>query len=70
MWAETDPAGARLTFGKEELEYDKSRGLYDYTMDKDGHGVTLHLKNKGSGIVYIEAGAPVSDAAMAVIVIN
>ena len=70
LWAETDPAGARLTFGKEELEYDKSRGLYDYTMDRDGHGVTLHLKNKGSGIVYIEAGAPVSDAAMAVIVIN
>lgn len=70
LWAETDPAGARLTFGEEELEYDKSRGLYDYTMDRDGHGVTLHLKNKGSGIVYIEAGAPVSDAAMAVIVIN
>ena len=70
LWAETDPAGSRLTFGKEELEYDKSRGLYDYTMDRDGHGVTLHLKNKGSGIVYIEAGAPVSDAAMAVIVIN
>ena len=64
------PCRGQVDIGKEELEYDKSRGLYDYTMDRDGHGVTLHLKNKGSGIVYIEAGAPVSDAAMAVIVIN
>lgn len=70
IWAETDPAGARLTFGQEELEYDKERGIYDFTMDNDGRGVTLHLKNKGSGLVYIEAGAPVNSAEVAVITVN
>lgn len=64
IWAEVTPEGSRLEFGKEELEYDRSRGIYDYVLDKDGHGVTLALKSKGSGIVYIEAGTPTSDAAM------
>lgn len=45
IWAEVNPEGARMEFGKEELEYDKSRGIYDYSMDKDNHGVTLHLKS-------------------------
>ena len=70
IWAETVPAGARLTFGQEELEYDRERGIYDFTMDNDGRGVTLHLKNKGSGLVYIEAGAPASGAEVAVITVN
>lgn len=70
LWAETSPSGARVTFGMEELEYDRERGIYNYTMDDDGRGVTLHLKNKGSGIVYVEAGAPASDAAMAVITVD
>ena len=56
-----------MEFGKEELEYDKSRGIYDYSMDKDNHGVTLHLKSPGSGIVYIEAGAPADAAEMVAI---
>lgn len=69
IWAETEPKGSRLSFGEEELEYDKSRGIYDYTMDKDGHGVTLHLKKPGSGILYIEAGAPASAAEMVVVTV-
>ncbi len=70
IWAETDPSEARLVFGKEELEYDKERGIYDYTLDADGRGVTLHLKNPGSGIVYIEAGAPTSSAEMVYITVE
>lgn len=69
IWAEIEPKGSRLSFGEEELEYDKSRGIYDYTMDKDGHGVTLHLKKPGSGILYIEGGAPASAAAMVVVTV-
>ena len=57
-----------MEFGKEELEYDKSRGIYDYTMDQDNHGVTLHLKSPG--IVYIEAGAPADAAEMVAITVN
>lgn len=70
IWAEVNPEGARMEFGKEELEYDKSRGIYDYTMDQDNHGVTLHLKSPGSGIVYIEAGAPADAAEMVAITVN
>ena len=70
IWADVAPEGSRLVIGMEELEYDKSRGLYDYTMDHDGHGVTLHLRQPGSGIVYLEAGAPVSDSEMVFITIN
>lgn len=70
IWAEVTPKGCRLEFGKEELEFDKSRGIYDYKMDKDGHGVTLELKSRGSGIVYVEAGSPTSDAAMVYIEVN
>ena len=62
--AEVTPAGTRFNIGKEELEYDKSRGIYDYTLDDDGFGVTLHLRNPGSGILYMEAGAPTSDSEM------
>ncbi|CCZ43605.1 putative uncharacterized protein [Bacteroides sp. CAG:545] len=69
IWAEIEPKGSRLSFGEEELEYDKSRGIYDYTMDKDGHGVTLHLKKPGSGILYIEGGAPASAAEMVVVTV-
>ena len=38
-------------------------------MDKDGHGVTLHLKKPGSGILYIEGGAPASAAEMVVVTV-
>ena len=69
IWAEIEPKESRLSFGEEELEYDKSRGIYDYTMDKDGHGVTLHLKKPGSGILYIESGAPASAAEMVVVTV-
>ena len=68
--ADVKPEGSRFTLGTEELEYDKSRGLYDYTADSDGHGVVLHLKQAGSGIVYMEAGAPVSASEMVFITIN
>ncbi len=70
IWAEVQPAESRLTFGKEELEYDKERGIYDYTMDADNRGVTLHLKNPGTGIIYIEAGAPANSAEMVYVTIN
>ena len=63
------PEDAKVEFGREELEYDRERGIYDYTMDEDGKGVVLHLKGRGSGLVYVEAGMPVSDAAGITIVV-
>ena len=67
--ASVTPEDAKVEFGREELEYDRERGIYDYTMDEDGKGVVLHLKGRGSGLVYVEAGMPVSDAAGITIVV-
>lgn len=68
--AEVMPEGARFSIGMEELEYDKSRGIYDYTLDDDGYGVVLHLIKPGSGILYMEAGAPTSSSEMIYITVT
>ena len=54
----------------EYLEDDKATGIYDYVIDEDGHGVTLVLTGPGSGLIYMEAGEPVNDAALYFIEVN
>ncbi len=54
------PPGAPFDIGMEELEEDRARGIYDYAVDADGKGVTLTLRGKGTGMVYMSAGAPVN----------
>ncbi|MGN1233742.1 MAG: hypothetical protein ACI4UJ_09905 [Candidatus Cryptobacteroides sp.] len=63
------PEDAKVDIGKEELEFDRNNGIYDYAVDEDGRGVVLKLKSKGSGLLYVEAGNPASDAAIIVIVV-
>lgn len=53
------PPGAKFDIGLEELEEDRQRGIYDYEIDPDGHGVTLTIKGYGTGMLYMEAGSPV-----------
>lgn len=64
------PADAEFEIGIEELEFDKERGIYDYTIDDDGHGVILTLKSPGTGIVYMTAGEPINEAGMLLIEVN
>ena len=54
----------------EELEYDRTRGIYDYNIDSDGKGVTLTLKNPGTGIIYMSAGEPVNETGILVVEVN
>lgn len=70
VWCEFYPTTAEFDIGKEELEYDRKRGIYDYTVDSDGHGVTLDLKKPGTGIVYMSAGEPINRSEMAIIVVK
>lgn len=70
LWCEFYPPHTPLDIGLEELEYDKSQGIYDYIIDEDGHGVRLILTGPGTGIVYMEAGEPINDAAMWIIEVN
>lgn len=64
------PKDAEFEIGLEELEYDKERGIYDYKIDEDGHGVTLSLKSPGTGIIYMSVGEPVNEAGMLVLEVN
>lgn len=58
------PPGAAFDIGIEELEEDRTRGIYDYVIDGDGHGVTLTIKGPGTGMVYMEAKEPVNQAGL------
>ena len=64
------PPNTPFDIGYEELEYDKSRGIYDYVPDDDGHGVTLTLLKSGRGILYMSAGYPINDSKLIVVEVN
>ena len=64
------PTDAPFDIGIEELEYDKGRGIYDYVIGEDGKSVTLVTKSRGSGLLYMEAGYPVNQAEMIVVVVD
>lgn len=64
------PADTEFDIGMEELEFDKSRGIYDYLIDPDRKGVQLVIKSQGTGILYMSAGSPVNETGMLVIEVN
>lgn len=70
IWCEFSPAYASFDIGREYMEEDRSNGIYDYEIDPDGHGAVLTLKGAGRGLIYMEAGAPVNDAALFIIEVN
>lgn len=70
VWCECYPRTAPFDPGYEELNYDKNRGIYDYKVDDDQHGVTLYLKKSGTGIVYMSAGSPINRSGMAIIYVS
>ena len=70
LWCDIFPPNTPFDIGVEYLEDDKATGIYDYIIDEDGHGVTLTLTGPGSGLIYMEAGEPVNDAALYFIEVN
>lgn len=70
LYCEFYPPYTPFEIDMEELEYDRRNGIYDYIIDEDGHGVRLTLTGAGTGIVYMEAGEPVNEAAMWVVEVN
>lgn len=70
VFCEYFPPTTPFDIGLEELEYDSSRGIYDYRVDDDGKGVRLRLKNPGSGLLYMETGYPISQSEMIMIVVD
>lgn len=70
LHCEVFPPNASFDIGMEYLQADHENGIYDYTVDDDGYGVTLVLTGPGSGLIYMEAGPPVNDAALYFIEVN
>lgn len=68
VWVEVDPPDTEVWFDEEDLQFDKERGIYDYVHDPDGKGVTLHLLRGGTGMFCIDAGPPVNDGCLVVVV--
>ena len=70
LWCELRPWNVPLVIDTEVMNEDKAEGIYDYIIDEDGKGVTLTLTGPGTGIVYMEAGDPINDAALFIIEVN
>jgi hypothetical protein len=56
----------------EPIGYEDERvaALYQYTLDEDGCGLTIHTWKGGTAIVYFSAGAPVNRDTLAMLVID
>lgn len=70
VWCEFSPADTPFDVGIAYMEEDRKNGIYDYIIDEDGHGATLFLTGPGTGLIYMEAGEPINDAALFVIEVN
>ena len=70
IWCEFSPPQAPFDVGIEYMEDDKKEGIYDYEIDENGHGATLTLTGAGTGLIYMEAGDPINEAALFIIEVN
>ncbi len=70
IWCDLLPEDAPFDVGESYMKDDKANGIYDYEIDKDGHGATLTLTGPGTGLIYMEAGDPINDAALFIIEVN
>jgi len=71
LWCEVEPADAPFSF--EALAHDDDEEvakLYSYTVDPDGHGLTIHTWKGGTAVVYFKAGPPVNRDTLAMVVIG
>ena len=70
LWCDVLPRGTPVSI--EPIGYDDERvaALYQYTIDDDGCGLTIHTWKGGTAIVYFSAGAPVNRDTLAMLVID
>jgi len=71
IWCEVSPPSTPMTI--EPLAYDDDErvaDLYDYDIDRDGHGITIHPRKGGTALVYFSAGPPISRDTLALLRID
>lgn len=71
IWCDVSPASTPFTI--EAVGHDDDpdvAALYDYTVDTDGHGLTIHPRKGGSALFYFSAGYPINRDTLALLVID
>lgn len=70
VWVEVYPEDTEVIFDREDLEDDAAEGYYSYKLEEDGRGVVLHLLRPGMGMFCIDAGPPVNNGFLVLVVID
>ena len=70
IWCDVLPRGTPVCIEPISYEDERVAALYQYTIDDDGCGLTIHTWKGGTAIVYFSAGAPVSRDTLAMLVID
>ena len=71
IWCDVVPP--ETPFYMEALAHDDDpevAKLYSYTVDPDGHGLTIHTWKGGTAVIYFKAGPPVDRDTLAMLVIK
>lgn len=70
IWCDVLPRGTEVSI--EALAYEEDErvaDIFDYTVDEDGCGVTIHPRKSGSAVLYFSAGEPLVRDTLAMLVI-
>ena len=70
VYVDVYPEETMVDICQEDLDYDVERGIYEYELDPDGHGVWLTLLEGGTGMFTIDAGPPVNAGFLVIVVCN
>ncbi len=70
VWVEVYPEDTEVRFDIQDLEDDVAAGYYTYELEDDGRAVVLHLLRPGMGMFCVDAGPPVNNGFLILVVID
>ncbi len=70
VWVEVYPEDTPVQFDIQDLEDDTAEGYYTYELEEDGRAVVLHLLRPGMGMFCVDAGPPVNNGFLILVVID
>ena len=70
VWVEVYPEDTPVQFDIQDLEDDTAEGFYTYELEDDGRAVVLHLLRPGMGMFCVDAGPPVNNGFLILVVID
>ena len=71
IWCDVSPSTTPMTIDPVSWDEDEDvANLYDYDIDPDGFGITIHPRKGGSAFVYFSAGPPINRDTLALLVID